>query len=175
MPAWPGGHLSRRDLPARPRYPASPGGRLPPRRAHASVAVGPPITCLPDAGAFAGALLAMAGALRPAGRLAFDVCDLDYGEARRDDRGVGRARDDWAIVTEFSQPAPDRFVRDITTFVPNPDGSWRRDREHHENVLTDTAHNPALLRPHGVEARVAASFGSETLPPGLRVITGHKP
>ena len=150
-----------------------PGDPLPP--ADAIVAVGHPINYLPDAEAFDRALVAIARALRPAGRLAFDVCDLDYGEARRDDRGLGRAGDDWAIVTEFSQPAPDRFVRDITTFVPNPDGSWRRDREHHENVLTDTAQIPALLRRHGVEARVGASFGSETLPEGLRVITGQKP
>jgi SAM-dependent methyltransferase len=150
-----------------------PDDPLPP--ADAIVAVGHPINYLPDAEAFDRALVAIAGSLRPAGRLAFDVCDLDYGEARRDDRGVGRAGDDWAIITEFSQPAPDRFVRDITTFVPNPDGSWRRDREHHENVLTDTAQIPALLRRHGVEARVAASFGSETLPEGLRVIFGHNP
>ena len=77
------------------------------------MAVGHPINYLPDAEAFDRALVAIAGALRPAGRLAFDVCDLDYGEARRDDRGLGRAGDDWAIITEFSQPAPDRFVRDI--------------------------------------------------------------
>jgi hypothetical protein len=42
-------------------------------------------------------------------------------------------------------------------------------------VLTDTARIPALLRGHGVLARVGRSFGAETLPPGLRVITGHKP
>jgi hypothetical protein len=82
---------------------------------------------------------------------------------------------DWAIITEFSLPAPDRFVRDITTFVPNQDGSWRRDNEHHENVLIDTARIPALLGRHGVQASVGSSFGTETIPPGLRVITGYKP
>ena len=35
-------------------------------------------------------------------------------------------------------PAPDVFVRDITTFLRNDDGSWRRDDERHENVLLDT-------------------------------------
>lgn len=85
------------------------------------------------------------------------------------------AGDDWAIITEASVPTPDRFVRDITTFVRNADGSWRRDREHHENVLLDTAQIPALLSQHGIQARVGSAFGSETLPQGLRVITGHKP
>jgi SAM-dependent methyltransferase len=150
-----------------------PDDPLPP--ADAIVAVGHPISYLPDAEAIDRALVAMAGALRPGGLVAFDVCDLDYAEARRDDRGIGRAGDDWAIITEFSVPSPDRFVRDITTFVPNPDGSWRRDREHHENVLVDTAQIPALLRRHGVESRVGSAFGSETLPPGLRAVTGHKP
>jgi SAM-dependent methyltransferase len=82
---------------------------------------------------------------------------------------------DWAIITEFSLPGPDRFVRDITTFVPAADGLWRRVREHHENVLVDTARIPALLGQHGIQARVSSSFGAETLPPGLRAITGHKP
>ncbi|MGH3257997.1 MAG: hypothetical protein ACRDOU_21825 [Streptosporangiaceae bacterium] len=58
--------------------------------------------------------------------------------------------------------------------MPNPDGSWRRDSEHHENVLIDTTRIPALLRQYGVEAQVGSSFGIESNPPGLRVITGHK-
>lgn len=71
-------------------------------------------------------------------------------------------------------PAADRFVRDMTTFVSNGDGSWRRDLEHHENVLVDTATLPGLLREHGVEATVSSSFGSETLLQGLHTIVGHK-
>jgi SAM-dependent methyltransferase len=143
--------------------------------ADAIVAVGHPINYLPDAAAIDRALVAIAGALRPGGLLAFDVCDLEWGEARRNAPAAGRTGDDWAVITEFSLPAPDRFVRDITTFVRNADGSWRRDIEHHENVLLDTAQIPALLNEHGIEARVGSAFGSETLPPGLRVITGHKP
>jgi len=150
-----------------------PGDRMP--EADAIVAVGHPLNYLPDAAAFDRALVAIAGALRSGGLLAFDVCDLEWGEARRDVPALGRAADDWAIITEFSLPAPDRFVRDITTFVQGSDGSWRRDREHHENVLIDTAQIPALLRQHGIEASVGSAFGTETLPPGLRVITGHKP
>jgi SAM-dependent methyltransferase len=142
--------------------------------ADAIVAVGHPLNYLPDAEAVDRALVAMAAALRPDGLLAFDICDLEWGRARRDTPNWASSGPDWAIITEFSVPAPDRFIRDITTFLPNPDGSWRRDLEHHENVLIDTAQIPALLRAHGVEASVGRSFGSEVNPPGLRVVTGHK-
>jgi SAM-dependent methyltransferase len=140
----------------------------------AIVAVGHPLNYLPDAAAVNRALIAMAAALRPAGLLAFDICDLEWGRARRDTPNFASSGPDWAIITGFSVPAPDRFIRDITTFLPNPDGSWRRDSEHHENVLIDTAQIPALLRAHDVQANVGKSFGSETNPPGLRVVTGHK-
>ena len=143
-------------------------------QADAIVAVGHPLSYLPDAEAIDRALIAIAVALRPGGLLAFDICDLEWGRERLDTPVFARSGPDWAIITEFSIPAPDRFVRDITTFLPNPDGSWRRSNEHHENVLIDTAQIPALLREHGVQADVGASFGSETNPPGLRVVTGHK-
>jgi SAM-dependent methyltransferase len=143
--------------------------------ADAVVAVGHPINYLPSADAIDRAVAAIAGALRPGGLVAVDMCDLEWGAARRNAPNFGGAGDDWAIITQFSMPSPDRFVRDITTFVPNGDGSWRRDSEHHENVLIDTRQVPVLLRQHGVEARVAASFGAETLPQGLRAIVGHKP
>ena len=143
-------------------------------QADAVVAVGHPLNYLPDAEAVDRALIAIAAALRPEGLLAFDICDLEWGRARRDTPNFANAGPDWAIITQFSTPAADRFVRDITTFLPNPDGSWRRDSEHHENVLIDTTQIPALLRGHGVDANVGMSFGSEENPPGLRVVTGHK-
>lgn len=143
-------------------------------QADAIVAVGHPLNYLPDAEAVDRALIAMAAALRPGGLLAFDVCDLEWGRARRDTPNFAGAGPDWAIITEFSVPAADRFIRDITTFLPNPDGSWRRGSEHHDTVLLDTARIPALLREHGVQATAGTSFGSETNPAGLRVITGHK-
>ncbi len=149
-----------------------PDDPLPP--ADAIVAIGHPLSYLPDAPAIDRALIAMAAALRPGGLLAFDICDLEWGRARADTPNFANCGPDWAIITQFSVPAPDRFVRDITTFLPNPDGSWRRDQEHHENVLIDTARIPALLRAHGVQASVGASFGSESLPPGLRAVTGRK-
>ncbi len=140
----------------------------------AVVAVGHPLNYLADAESINRGLVAIALALNPGGRLALDICDLEWGRARIDAPSLGRAGPDWAIITEFSSPEPDRFVRDMTTFVPNPDGSWRRDSEHHENTLVDTAAIPGLLRRHGISARVSDAFGEETLPAGLRVVTGTR-
>ena len=120
------------------------------------------------------ALVAIAGALRPGGVLVIDLCDLEWGERRPEGSGVGRLGDGWAVVTEFSMPRPDRFVRQIAAFLENPDGSWRRDDERHDNVLLDTSRIPALLAEHGVEATVESSFGSEQLPTGLYVVKGRR-
>jgi SAM-dependent methyltransferase len=120
------------------------------------------------------ALIALATALRPGGVLALDLCDLRWGEARRDAADQVRSGEGWLLVSRFSVPKPDRFVRDMTTFVRREDGLWRRDDEHHENVLLDTATLPALLQAHGLTAEVRPSFGSETLPDGLVVLLGHK-
>jgi SAM-dependent methyltransferase len=149
-----------------------PHDQLPP--ADAIVAVGHPLNYLPDALAIDEALVAIATALRPGGLLALDICDLQWGRARRDIPYFAEVSGDWAIITKFSMPAADRFVRDITTFLPNPDGSWRRDSEHHDNVLINVELIPALLHDHGVEARVRTSFGTENNPAGLWVVIGRK-
>ncbi|HEY6316018.1 MAG TPA: class I SAM-dependent methyltransferase [Streptosporangiaceae bacterium] len=140
--------------------------------ADAIVSVGHVISYLPDAAAVDRALVAMAAALRPGGVLAIDVCDLEWGALREGAQNYGRVGPDYAVITEFSTPAPDKFVRDITTFVPDGAGAWRRGREHHENVLVDTSRIPALLALNGVDAVVRSSFGTEGLPPGLRAVTG---
>jgi SAM-dependent methyltransferase len=149
---------------------ALPGDPLP--RADAIVSVGHVINYLPSAAAVDQALVAMAGALRPGGVLAIDVCDLEFGRIRAGEQSAGRAGPDWAVITEFSAPAPDKFVRDITTFVPDGAGAWRRGGERHENVLVDTSLIPALLAAHGVTATVGSSFGAAELPPGMRAVTG---
>ena len=105
---------------------------------------------------------------------AIDVCDLEWAALRTNAPGAGRIGDDWAIAVEFSVPAPDRFVRDIATFLRNDDGTWRRSDEHHENVLLDTKELPALLAPHGLDVAVGTSFGTETLPVGLRTLIGRR-
>jgi SAM-dependent methyltransferase len=147
-----------------------PGDPLP--AADAIVSVGHVISYLPDAAAMDRALVAMARALRPGGVLAIDVCDLEFGRIRAGEESAGRVGPDFAVITQFSTPAPDRFVRDITTFIPDEDGSWRRGGERHENVLVDTSLIPALLRSHGVAATVGSAFGAAELPPGMRTVTG---
>jgi SAM-dependent methyltransferase len=149
---------------------ALPDDPLP--EADAIVSVGHVISYLADAAAVDRALVRMAQALRPGGVLAIDVCDLEFGRVRAGEDNTGRAGPDWAVIVEFSAPAPDRFVRSITTFVPDGAGAWRRGRERHENVLVDTSLIPALLREHGVTATVGTAFGAAELPPGLRAVTG---
>ena len=90
------------------------------------------------------ALIAIAQALRPGGLLAIDLCDLEWAAQRRTPP-AGWVGEDWAIVTEFSVPSPDRFIRQMATFIRNDDGSWRRDDERHDNVMVDTARVPGFL------------------------------
>jgi SAM-dependent methyltransferase len=140
----------------------------------AIVSVGHVLSYLPDEAGIERTLTAAARALRPEGVFAIDLCDLRYGELRSDEPNASRIGDDWAIITRFSLPRPNLFVREIAVFLPNGDGTWRRDDERHENILADTAAVPELLREHGVEARVAESFGDEELPDGLVAIVGRK-
>jgi SAM-dependent methyltransferase len=147
-----------------------PDDPLPP--ADAIVSVGHVISYLPDAAAVDRALTAAAGALRPGGMLAIDILDLSFGRIRADDPPFGRSEEDFAIIAVFSVPAADRFVRHITTFVPDGAGGWRRGRERHENVLVDTSLIPARLASRGVRATVGTRFGAAELPPGLRAVTG---
>ncbi len=142
--------------------------------ADAVVSVGHPLSYLPDAEAIKRAIAAAADALRPGGVLALDICDLEWGQARRGDPPAGWVADDWAIITEFSVPTPDRFVRQMAVFTREDDGSWRRDDERHDNVLIDTSEIPRLLAGHGVDATVGVSFGEEQLPVGLRTVVGHR-
>jgi SAM-dependent methyltransferase len=143
--------------------------------ADAIISVGHALSYLPDAPAVERALIAIAGALRPGGVLAIDLCDLEGAEARRDQESRGWVGVDWAIVTRFSVPSPDRYVRQMATFIRNDDGSWRRDDERHDNVMIDTSLVPALLERNGVQAAVGSSFGTERLPVGLRTVIGHRP
>jgi len=142
--------------------------------ADAIVSVGHVVSYLADEPAIDRAFVAMADALRPDGVLAVDVCDLEWGAARRDARPLARIADDWAIITEFDVPAPNRFVRQLAIFNRNDDGTWRRDDERHENVLIDTAPISSLLAAHHVDATVGSAFGNELLPTGLRVVVGRR-
>jgi SAM-dependent methyltransferase len=143
--------------------------------ADAIVSTGHALNYLPDEAALDRALVAAAQALRPGGVLAIDLCDLEWGKARRGEPPLVQVNDDWVLATRFSLPSPDRYVREMTIFVRDRDGSWHRDDERHVNVLIDTPRVPALLADHGVEVRIAPSFGTEELPPGLVAVIGRRP
>jgi SAM-dependent methyltransferase len=141
----------------------------------AVVSVGHPLCYLPDEAAVFRALAAACAALRPGGVLAVDLEDLEWGAVRLNQPPSGWLGDDWALITTYEVPSPERFIRKMAIFSRNADGeTWRRDDEVHENVLLDTSQVPAFLLSHGVEAEIRASFGSETLPPGLVAVVGHK-
>lgn len=142
--------------------------------ADAIVSVGHALSYLSDRPSIERSLLAVADALRPQGVMALDLCDLEWGQVRQDAPPSARIDEDWAIITQFAVPAPDRFVRFITTFVRSDDGTWRRDDERHDNVLVDTSVIPALLQPRGLNVSVNTSFGDERLPIGLRAIAGSR-
>ncbi len=142
--------------------------------ANAIVGVGHALNYLDEESQVEAALVAIATALRPGGILAIDLCDLEWGAVRVDAPPKVWRTDDWALMTEFSVPEPNRFVRFMTTFVRQDNGTWRRDDERHDNVLVDTSRVPELLARYGVEATVSSSFGAEELPPGLVAVVGQK-
>lgn len=150
-----------------------PDDPLPP--ADAIVSVGHVLNYLPDENAVDLALASAAQALRPGGVLAIDLCDLQWGEARKDAPPSVWRNEEWVLITEFSLPSPNKFVREMTTFVRNRDGLWRRDDERHDNVLIDTSRVPVLLAEHGIEAAIASSFGAEQLLAGLVTVIGRRP
>jgi SAM-dependent methyltransferase len=141
--------------------------------ADAIVSIGHAVSYLPDEAAIERALVAIATALRPGGVFAIDICDLEWGRTRQEEPPLARIDDDWALITRYSMPSPDRFVRDMAIFTREADGRWRRDDECHENVLIDTSRAPELLAGHGVDVTVSSSFGGERLPDGLRVLVGR--
>ena len=153
------------------RLAALPDDPLP--EADAIVGVGHALNYLPDAASIDRWLVAIARALRPGGVLALDLCDLEWAQ-RAPSPSHGWVGEDWALVTEFSMPAPDRYVREMAMFARHDDGSWRRGDERHDNVLIDTSRVPAFLAEHGVDATVRESFGGEELSVGLRAIVGRR-
>jgi SAM-dependent methyltransferase len=145
---------------------------LPP--AHAIVSVGHVLNYLPNTAAIDRTWAGIAAALKPGGVLAVDICDLEWGRARRGAQLHARQGEDWSVVTEFSRPRPDLFVRDITTFIRDEDGTYRRDHERHDNVLLDTGVLPRKLARLGLDVSIGNAFGSEELPVGLRTVVGTR-
>jgi hypothetical protein len=143
-------------------------------RADAIVAVGMVLNYLPSLGAMEESLRAMASALRPHGLVVFDVAGKEYGRSRRDAPAQCKIGEDWAVMTRFSMPREDAFVREITVFRQDNLGTWRRDDEVHQNILVDIEGLGALLVDCGLTTEVRPSFGSESLPVGLQVLVGRR-
>lgn len=142
--------------------------------ADAIVSVGHPLSYLDDETLLDRSLTGMARALRVGGVLAFDVCDIRWGEARRDQAPMVWFDEDWVLITRTSVPHRRTFRREMTTFVRAAGESWRRDDETHDNVLVDTSKIPVVLATNGIDAEVRASFGNESLPTGLVAVIGHR-
>ncbi len=140
--------------------------------ADAIISVGHPLSYLDDEEQLSRAFAALAGALRPDGVIAFDICDVRWGETRRDDPPKVWFGEDWVLITRTSVPNPRAFRRDMTMFVRSGTESWRRDDEVHDNILIDTDEIPRSLARHGIRAEVRGSFGGEVLPTGLVAVVG---
>jgi SAM-dependent methyltransferase len=141
----------------------------------AVVSVGHVLSYLPNEASLRAGLVSAGKALRAGGIFAIDLLDRCYGDdLAGGEKTVGRVGVDWAVVAKLSRPDERVYVREITAFVRNEDASWRRDDERHENVLVETAGIPAFLATHGLDVRVAESFGQEELPPGLVAIVGSR-
>jgi SAM-dependent methyltransferase len=149
-----------------------PDDPIPP--ADAIVSIGHVLSYLPAAEAIDRSLVSIARALRPGGIVAIDLCDLTWGSERAEAVPRGWVTDEWALVTEFSVPSPDRFIRQMAIFSRNDDGTWRRDDERHDNVLIETDRVPELLARYGVEAEVGDGFGAQRFPVGLRAVVGRR-
>ena len=140
----------------------------------AIVSVGHALSYLDDEDQLDQAVGALAEALNPDGVIAFDICDVRYGDARRDEPPKVWFGNDWVLITRTSVPGPTTFRRDMTMFVRSNPTSWRRSDELHDNVLIDTTTLPPLLQTHGVQAQLGTSFGREALPTGLVTVVGTK-
>jgi SAM-dependent methyltransferase len=150
-----------------------PDDQLP--AADAIVSIGHVLSYLPDEDAVWRGLSRLAQAVKPGGVVALDICDLEWGRARQGAPTQGWVTGDWALITQFSVPTAERFIRQMAVFTRNDDGSWRRDDERHENVLIDASAIPEVLARNGIEATVRTSFGGEELPPGLCTVIGTRP
>lgn len=152
------------------RLPPEAEGALP--QADAVVSTGHVLNYLETRDDIRLALGELARALPPTGVLAIDLLTECAG-GRQDGELHAKVQDDWAIITRFSRPQPNRLDRSITVFRRFADG-WRRSDEYHRNVTFDAAEALRVLREHGIDAHVRAAFGDERLPEALVVLTGTR-
>lgn len=135
----------------------------------AIVSVGHALNYLTSAGDIERSLHRMCEALQTGGLLLIDICDLEYGLTRQEEKTHTWIEEDWVLVTKTSLPGPDHLVRDMTMFVRNEDGTWHRDDEVHHNVLVDVEKLTSTLDDR-FAVSIGNSFGNYELPAGMRVI-----
>lgn len=133
-------------------------------RADCVLAIGEPLSYL-EPGARPRALgpffRKVARALRPGGRLLFDV--IVDGPGRSLTRRAWAAGANWAVLVEtVEQRARSVLTRDVTTFVRH-DRGWRRERELHQVRVLRTAKVVRLLRAAGFSVVVRTAYGSHPL------------
>src|SRR5262249_15777598 len=146
--------IARRKLPGAKeiRRLTLPWDPLPP--ADAIVGAGHPLSYLSNHADVRTALTALVHALRPGGILAVDLCDLAWHAANHGRPAQARLAGDWALIPTFHTPAEDRVAFELTVFTRNPDGTWRRDDERHDLVLTDTTQIPSWFTATDIELSV---------------------
>ena len=108
--------------------------------ADAIVSVGHVLSYLRDESAIRRALRAICGALRPGGVLALDICDLQWGESRRNARPFASVNDEWVLVTMFSVPAPNRQAAEF----PDSNRGWTPSVEPFRNNFLSPATKNSL-------------------------------
>ena len=96
--------------------------------------------------------------------LVTDVLDLSYGKARPFPVDYFHEGDGWKLWTVNRLETPDLVVREMR--IETDDGVTE---ETHRNVLVD-AEAIAKNLANRYEVTVSDSFGTETLPPGFRVL-----
>jgi SAM-dependent methyltransferase len=134
--------------------------------ADAIVAVGHVFNYLPDHPTVDQALVAVAGALRPGGVMVVDLLTAFGVPEPGEPSTQARVEDEWAMMVTVSRTAPDRLVRQITTFVES-EGRWERDDEIHENLLTDPGRLPGLFDPDAYRVTISKDLGGSPLPEGM--------
>lgn len=143
--------------------------------AAAIVALGEPLTYhrLEADGwaALEGFFTAAHRSLAPGGVLAFDLLVTGASLARTGLRSAA----EWTIGVEITEPAPDRLVREIVTFVAEPSGLFRRAHERHEvQRFEQRAVVEALQRVGFERAEVLERLGAATMLPSRRLFVARR-
>lgn len=86
-----------------------------------------------------------------------------------------RSAEGWSILVDVSEPAEDRLVRELTTFVREADGRFRRSLERHEVQRFDEVRVRALLEAEGFVVAIEDHLGGSALLPSRRLFVAQKP